>query len=136
MAIRPTVMWRAKIQDEATAVAGGTLAADHAYAAQVWSDYLLTHTDAVLEDFEVAVARLRDPSDSEIMAEVKKVVLALNKVSEELYDRGAFPYETDEREALCTYIDQTLEDAGVDLEALTGRLGIGRMGITDEWRDW
>jgi hypothetical protein len=94
----------------------------------VWSDYLLTHTDAVLEDFEAAVARLRDPSDSEIMAEVKKVVLALNQVSEELYDRGAFPYETGEREALCTYIDQTLEDAGVDLEALTGRLGIDRMG--------
>jgi nucleotide-binding universal stress UspA family protein len=133
---RPTARWRAEIQEEAAALAAGTLSPDDAAAADLWSEYLLTHTDIVLDAFEIAVQRLTSPSDDQIMAAVKEVVVGLNAVSAELDDRGEMPYETDEREELCAYIDETLEEAGVDLDALTERLGIGRNEITDEWREW
>lgn len=64
---------------------------------------------------------------------VQHVVLGLNEVNREHNGRG---YETGEREQLCLYIDKTLTEAGVDVQALASRRGIGRYAITDEWRRW
>jgi hypothetical protein len=37
---------------------------------------------------------------------------------------------------LCLYIDETLTEAGIDVEALTTRHGLSRYAITDRWRQW
>ncbi|MFF0111420.1 hypothetical protein [Streptomyces prasinus] len=44
--------------------------------------------------------------------------------------------ETDEREELCDYIDQSPTEHGVDVVALTARHGVGRYQLTDKWRKW
>lgn len=90
-------------------------------------------TDELLAAFEADVAALREPSDAQAMATVEHVVLALNEAN---HDLGGGAYETGEREQLCDYIDQTLTEAGIDIAALTSRLGIGIGEITDEWRMW
>ncbi|MFE5399796.1 hypothetical protein ACFQ9Z_00020 [Streptomyces sp. NPDC056580] len=45
-------------------------------------------------------------------------------------------FETDAREELCDYIDQSLTECGVDGVALTARHGLGRYQLTDKWRRW
>lgn len=136
MVTRPTDRWRAEVKDDAAQIAAGSLSPDEAWAARLWSNYLLAHTDTVLDGFNAAVHNLRDPSDEEIMATVKEVVLRLNQVNADLRRRHETPYETGEREELCDYIDNTLKEAGIDMDALTARLEIGRYEFTDEWRDW
>jgi hypothetical protein len=136
MPARPTARWRLLIQEDEEAIAAGALSPDDAAAAELWSDYLLTGTDVVLDSFDLAVRELSNPADDQIMAAVHDAITGLNLVNADLRKRGETPYETDEREALCAYIEVSLEEAGIDLDALTARLGIGRNEIGDEWREW
>ena len=76
---------------------------------------------------------LSSPSDEQIFGAVERVVLSLNTINN---DHNGAAYETGEREQLCQYIDDTLTEAGIDLEALTSRCGISRYAITDQWRKW
>ncbi|MGW4551479.1 hypothetical protein ACH121_30760 [Streptomyces sp. NB004] len=69
----------------------------------------------------------------QISAVIKRVVLELNEINE---DHDGAGYETEEREELCLYIDQTLTEHGIDVPALAARRGISRTEITDGWRDW
>jgi hypothetical protein len=59
--------------------------------------------------------------------------LALNEITKEHERSGKMGYETGEREELCDYIDASLEEAGIDVKALTARRGLSRYEITDEW---
>ncbi|GAA2788873.1 hypothetical protein GCM10019017_37820 [Streptomyces showdoensis] len=99
--------------------------------ADLYPEGLLTATDAVLDSFDGEVAGLEGAEDAQVFAVVERVVLALNAV-----DDVHGGYETDEREALCAYIDEALGDHGVDVAALAARHGLGRYELTDKWRDW
>lgn len=101
--------------------------------AGLFPEKLLTATDAVLDTFEDQLPGLDDASDEQVFAVVERVVLALNAV-DEAHNGSAF--ETDEREELCDYIDQSLTEHGVDVVALTARHGLGRYQLTDKWRKW
>jgi hypothetical protein len=136
VATRPTARWRSEIQEEAAALAAGRLSPDDAAAAELWSEYLLTQTDLVLDGFDTAVQRLANPTDDQIMAVVRAVIIGLNRVNANLEDRNETPYETEERDDLCAYIDESLEEAGIDLDDLAARTGIGRYEFTDQWRQW
>ncbi|MEV0696114.1 hypothetical protein [Streptomyces sp. NPDC050388] len=57
----------------------------------------------------------------------------LNQINEDHDGAGC---ETEEREELCPYIDQTSTEHGNDVPALAARRGVSRTGITDDWRDW
>lgn len=120
MVDRPTDAWRADVEENPE-------------AAELFPASMIQRTDEVLAEFEAEVASFDDPSDDEVFAAVENVVLALNGVNEE-YDGAA--YETDERELLCAYIDDSLTEAGVDVAALAARHGLGKHEITDKWRDW
>lgn len=120
MAERPTAEWRAYV-------------AEYPDGAELFPEALLTRTDEVLATFEAEVAELTDPSDDEVFAVIERVVLVLNAVNEEY---GEAAYETEEREQLCAYIEETLTEAGVDVDALAARRGLTRHEITDEWREW
>jgi hypothetical protein len=120
MAERPTAEWR-------------EYAAEYPEGAELFPESLLTRTDEVLAAFEAEVAELADPSDDDVFGAIERVVLVLNAVNEE-YDQAA--YETEEREQLCAYIEDTLTEAGVDVDALAARRGLTRHQITDEWREW
>jgi hypothetical protein len=120
MADRPTNVWRANVER-------------HPESADLFPEPMIKRTDEVLAGFETEVAAFADPADDDVFAAVKRVVLALNDVNDE-YDGAA--YETDERELLCAYLDDTLTEAGIDVTALAARRGLGRYEITDEWRDW
>ena len=100
---------------------------------RLFPESLLVRTDQTLEAFQAVLAKLPDPSDDQVLAVVKRTILALNKVNRE---HGGTGYETGEREELCDYIDNSLTEAGIDVEALASRRGIGRYAITDEWRTW
>ncbi|MER7708919.1 hypothetical protein ABTX81_39335 [Kitasatospora sp. NPDC097605] len=131
---RPTDLWREHIAEEAAAVAAGTLDPECAYSAALFPASLLTVTDDVLAAFEADVAALgAGPADNDVLGVVERVVLELNRVHE-AHDEAA--YETDERELLCAYIDDSLVAAGVDVVAFAERQGLGRHEITDRWRDW
>jgi hypothetical protein len=133
MAVRPTDRWRAGIADEQREVAAGELDAECAVMALLHPASLLTCTDQVLSEFESDVDAFFGPSDERVFGAIERAVLALNAVNDE-HDRTG--YETGERDQLCHYIEETLEDAGIDVEALAARRGLTRYEITDRWRNW
>lgn len=133
MAERPTTSWRHGIAEEAEELAAGTLDPECACMAGLFPEELLMATDEVLDAFEGELPGLGEANDERVFAVVERVVLALNAV-DEAHDGAAF--ETDEREELCDYIDQSLTEHGVDVVALTARHGLGRYQLTDKWRKW
>jgi hypothetical protein len=133
MAERPTTSWRHGIAEEAEKLAAGTLDPGCACMAGLFPEELLTSTDTVLDAFEGELPGLGEAGDEQVFAVVERVVLALNAV-DEAHDGGAF--ETDEREMLCDYIDESFTEHGVDVVALTARHGLGRYQLTDKWRKW
>ncbi|MFF3876248.1 hypothetical protein [Streptomyces sp. NPDC001978] len=133
MAGRPTTNWRDGIVKEAEELATGTLDPECACMAELFPEELLTSTDAVLDTFEMELPGLAEADDAQIFGVVERVVMALNAVNE-AHDGSA--YETDEREQLCDFIDQSLTEHGVDIVALAARHGLGRYQITDKWRKW
>lgn len=64
-------------------------------------------TDTVLDTFEGELPGLGKARDAQVFALVERVVLALNAVNE-AHNGSAF--ETDEREELCAYIDESLTE--------------------------
>ncbi|WP_225446966.1 hypothetical protein [Streptacidiphilus sp. PB12-B1b] len=106
---------------------------DSAHMASLFPEALLSATDAVLAAFEADLARLDDPRDAEVLGAVERVVLALNRVNDAHHGAA---YETAEREDLCQYLDDSLEEHGIDVPALTARHGLGPGELTDRWRDW
>ncbi|MEV7982782.1 hypothetical protein [Streptomyces sp. NPDC086519] len=101
--------------------------------AGLFPEELLTSTDAVLDTFESELPGLGEADVAQLFGVVERVVLALNAVNEAHDESG---YETDEREQLCQFIDQSLTEHGVDIVALTARHGLGRYQLTDKWRKW
>lgn len=115
-AARPTARWR-------------RFTARHPQYADLYPPAMLAATDTAIGTYE---AGLRSgASDDELWAAVQGFVVELNGINEV---HGL--YETSEREDLCEYADAALAAAGVDVEALTGRQGLGRAELTDRWRDW
>jgi hypothetical protein len=133
MAMRPTGGWRQSIAEEEREVASGELDPEDAVMARLFPESLLSQTDEVLSAFESEVGAFSRPSDEQVLGAVERVVLALNAIND---DHHGAAYETGEREVLCTYIDGTLADAGVDVAALAARHGLSRYEITDRWRRW
>ncbi|MFF8975154.1 hypothetical protein [Streptomyces sp. NPDC014995] len=133
MAIRPSARWRARVGEEAAELAAGTRVPSDAFLSELFPEVLLAATDGALHAFESDVDTLRDQDDEQVFEAVKRVVLALNEINE---DHDGASYETEEREELCLYIDQTLTEHGIDVPALAARRGISRTEITDDWRDW
>ncbi|MFI6359562.1 hypothetical protein ACIBJF_44895 [Streptomyces sp. NPDC050743] len=133
MAERPTTSWRHGIAEEAEELAAATLDPECACMAELFPEELLTATDVVLDAFETELPGLVDASDERVFVVVERVILALNAVNEA---RNGNAFETDEREELCVYIDESLTEHGVDVVALTARHGLGRYQLTDKWRKW
>lgn len=78
----------------------------------------------ILKDYLDALAALTDPTDEEIMEQVKQVVLALNELNEET---EYALIETSERESICILIQDAAEACGLRAEI---------DDVTEEWRDF
>jgi hypothetical protein len=138
MVERPTSIWRGNVAREASELAAGTLDPDDAYATQLWPEAMCAETDKVLDGFEADTAglvshRWQPATDSEVFEVIERTVKALNAINLR-YDEDA--YATGEREQLCAYIEDVLDDAGIDVDAFAGRHRMTRHEITDEWRNW
>ncbi|WP_027343257.1 hypothetical protein [Hamadaea tsunoensis] len=129
---RPTVEWRDSVREQRAALAAGTLAAEDAYAEELWPVTFTADVDAALDAYEAELRSLHDPDDAEILAAVERVVVDLNGIDE----RSGGCIETDEREQLCAYIDRALEAQGIDVRALEERCGVERFELAGRWRDW
>jgi hypothetical protein len=114
------------------AVAGGTLDPDEAFAANLWPESLITSTDSAFDNFEGVLTSLDVTNDTAVLDTIRDFVLVLNLIS----DRNYPGYETGERDELCAYIETSLEEAGVDVDAHAARRGIPRDKITGDWRTW
>ncbi|WP_341963612.1 hypothetical protein [Planococcus maritimus] len=79
-------------------------------------------TETVLQVYTDRLYRLQEPSEKQIVKEVKEVVLRLNALNEE-YD---FFIETLEREELHDFIMEKAQQVGLEIEE----------DITEEWREW
>lgn len=78
----------------------------------------------ILKNYVDKLATLSEPTDDEIMAQVKIAVLALNELNE------ATDYamiETFERESICILIQDAAEACGLQAEI---------DDVTEEWRDF
>ncbi|MBE1486036.1 hypothetical protein [Plantactinospora soyae] len=133
MAERPSDNWRQQVAEEAAELAAGRLDPEKAYATQLFPEPMLSETDEVLAAFEAEIRWAEPPVDEEVFGVIERTVLALNEVNDR-YEGAA--YETDEREMLCAYIEASLREARVDVDALASRRGIHVSEITDDWRDW
>ncbi|WP_226962513.1 hypothetical protein [Streptomyces sp. C8S0] len=100
MAERPSQYWRSEIAKEARAVADGTLSPDCASFLGVYSESFLEDVDAALATFEAEVRELGEVSDTQILAVVEQVVLALNGVNQEA--RAAVSTPTSESKSACS----------------------------------
>ena len=80
--------------------------------------------EALIINFLTALHDLKEPSDKEIMKQVKVLVLALNKLNEKT-DYSLI--ETDEREAIWAIIQNSAVECGLADTA---------DDITEEWREW
>ncbi|MFC4121338.1 hypothetical protein [Nonomuraea zeae] len=125
MAQRPTDRWREQAAEPRSAEGTGF--------AELYPEPFVSATEQVLKSFESEVRALGSPSDDDVFAAVQRVVEGLNDVDESHDDCD---YTTIEREDLCEFIDTVLTEAGIDLDGLAARRGLGRHEITDEWRDW
>jgi hypothetical protein len=137
MVKRPTAEWRERVANEKAELAAGTLEPDDAFAAELWPEEMIQDTEAVLDRFDADVAdlvahRAEVAPDAEIFEVIRRTVADLNAVD----TRHDGPYETGEREQLCEYIENALEGAGIDVDALAARHRMTRHEITDEWREW
>ena len=80
--------------------------------------------EAILSGYVSALASLTEPSDEQIMDEVRKVVLILNEMNE---NSAGELIETEEREMLWEVIQKSAEDCGLrDVPD----------DVTEEWREW
>jgi len=134
MAIGPPENWRAGTAEEAREPAAGTSDPECAGMAQLYPESLLRAPDEALQAFERDLSTPAEPSDDQVLDSVKHVVLRLDAIDDDSHHGGS-GYDTDEREHLCEYIDQTLTEHGIEVAALAARRGIGRAEITDAWRD-
>ncbi|SEE45664.1 hypothetical protein SAMN05216483_6275 [Streptomyces sp. 2131.1] len=103
-----------------------------AFLEELFPESLLAATDEALRTFESDVEALRDLDDERVFEAIKRLVL-VNDINE---DHNGSGYETEEREELCLYIDETLMEHGINVPALAARRGISRTEITDDWRGW
>ena len=141
MASRPSDKWRAETEQEAAELAAGTRSPDQAYAAVLWPESLIASTDAALAAFEADLAALLSASenaldDKDVLAVVRRAVLALNAINDQHERADLTGYETGEREDLCDYIDATLTESGIDVAALATRNGREPGELIGEWRTW
>ena len=79
---------------------------------------------ALLAEYLTALSELKEPEDADIMAQVEKVVLALNELNEGL-DYALI--ETVEREAIWELLQTAAVDCG--LQNIPD-------DVTEEWREW
>lgn len=95
----------------------------HEFEMDSYTDDDVAEVQSILSNYVEALAALHNPSDDEIMAQVKSVVLKLN----ELNETKDFFIETEEREWLCEVIQKSAEDCG--LQNVPD-------DVTEEWREW
>ncbi len=79
---------------------------------------------ALLESYVEALSALKDPTDEQIMEQVRDVVLALNRLNQ---NREYPMIETEEREMLWEAIQNCAEECG---------LKNAPYDVTEEWREW
>ena len=89
-----------------------------------FTDEDVARCGALLAEYLTALSELREPEDDRIMAQVEKVVLALNDLNEEL-DYALI--ETVEREAIWELIQTAAVDCG--LQNVPD-------DVTEDWREW
>ncbi|MEU7868606.1 DUF5713 family protein [Dactylosporangium sp. NPDC049140] len=127
---RLTQRWRRETAEQAAAVAAGTLPADGAYAPTAFPPEFVAAVDTALEAYEREITGLEPRTDEAVWAAVERVVVALNEADLEF----GHPIETITREELSEYIEEVLDAAGIDVEALLERRGADE--AAGEWRDW
>ncbi|MEW6435897.1 MAG: hypothetical protein AB1508_01855 [Pseudomonadota bacterium] len=133
--IRPSTRWRDAKRQEAEDLANGRIAADECYMLQLFPDDFIAKTEAVLDAYSAAIAKLPTTADAypDVMAQIKTAVVALNDINE-AGDRDLI--ETDEREDLCAFLEQVIIRHGIDIDALAKSQNVGRHELTDRWREW
>ena len=136
MAIRPSAIWQQQADEQTAAIAAGTLSPDQAYAFTLWPESLRVETDAALAAFEGELRALASHEDADVLAVVERLVLTLNEINERHVSSGLIGYETGERDELCWYIDESLEESGIDVAALEARHGIEPGELIGAWRHW
>ena len=128
MTERPSQTWSRDKAEQQTMVAAGTLRPDETYALSRSPAYI-TGVDQALATYEQQINTLpAPPADDQIWAAVETAVEAINELDEDI--------DTVDREDLAEYLDVVLTEAGIDVTALTGRRGLDRSELTDQWRDW
>ncbi|MGA4792076.1 hypothetical protein [Nocardia sp. AB354] len=133
MVTRPSIYWREDVEREARELASGAIDPDDAVIAELFPESLLASTDQALSAFECVLKGLADPNDEQLSALLELTTRALNSINT---DHGGDAYETDEREQLCAFLEESLVDAGCDLDAFAARNSMTRHQITDRWRAW
>lgn len=139
MTRRPTTKWRAETEQEAADLAAGT--PREMYASILWPDSLIDDTDRSLDAFQDDLDALLPSAgdsiaDDVILDAVRRLILDLNAIHRQHVQAGHLGYETGEREELCSHIDATLTESGIDVAALAARNGFQRWELTDRWRTW
>lgn len=84
----------------------------------------IAQCEVLIHSYLDTLGALSTPTDEAIMAEVEKLVLALNELSEKT-DYAMI--ETSEREAICAVIQESAVDCGLqDVPE----------DVTEQWREW
>lgn len=130
-----TASWREQKAEERRALAAGEITADDCFMDQLFPDEFIDKAENLLKDFVAAIDQCPTSAQGfpQVMRGVETLVVALNRLNEE-FDFEVI--ETDEREDLCAFIEETIIARGIDIEALAAAQNCSRHEITDQWREW
>jgi hypothetical protein len=131
----PTESWRERKAEERREFEAGEISKEDCYMDRLFPDPFVDRTEQLLKEFVASVEQC-SPSVNDfpqVMQSIEALVVALNKVNED-FDHGVI--ETDEREEICSFIDEVVIAKGIDIEALAASQNCGRHELTDQWRDW
>lgn len=126
-------IWREEKIEEQRMLRAGEIDSSECCMDELYSDAFVAKVELLLKSFVDQVNQLSVADVAFLGKHLKSLVIALNDVNEE-YDHAVI--ETGEREQLCQFMEDVINDSKVDLEEFATHLGCEQDEVTDQWRDW
>jgi hypothetical protein len=128
-----TQIWRDEKINEKRQFEAGEIDASECCMAELFPDEFINETEPLLQSLADRISDIDELDYPAVSDAIKTLVMALNQINEK-FDQAVI--ETGEREQLCQFIEDVIEESAVDLGKYAVNFGCDSSEITDTWRDW
>ena len=128
-----TQIWRDEKADEKRRLEAGEIDASECCIEELFPDSFIDETEPLLRSFVECLSTVGESDYIAVSSAVESLVMALNRINEKF---GHAVIETGEREQLCQFIEDVIDESAVDLDDFAKHCGCDKSDITDRWRNW